>query len=282
MNVSGIDCYEKEGTVYLKLEAVARGLGFTTVAASGNEVIRWNTVHKYLTNLGVATSCNGSGYREQCPQYVSESVFYRLAMKAKNETAEKFQVFIAEKVIPSIRKYGAYMEKSVLEKTLEDPDFLIGILQDMKAEREKNKELTLKNTEQQKVIAEQSQEIEVMKPKVKYYDIVLACEDLIAITVIAKDYGMSAEAMNDYLHKKRIQYKRDGVWVLYQEYCNKGYTGTKTHTYFNSKGESVVKIHTYWTQKGRLFLYDILKADGILPCIEQEDCTYIKQENYVV
>lgn len=64
MNINGIECFEKDGTAYLKLETVARGLGFTTVAASGNEVVRWNTVHKYLEPLGVATSCNGSNYRE--------------------------------------------------------------------------------------------------------------------------------------------------------------------------------------------------------------------------
>lgn len=132
-------------------------------------------------------------------------------------------------------------------------------------------ELALKNAEQQKVITEQSQQIEVMKPKAKYCDIVLACKDLITITVIAKDYGKSAEWMNEYLHKRKIQYKRDGVWVLYQEYCGNGYTGTKTHTYTNSQGQDISKIHTYWTQKGRLFLYELLKTDGILPCIEQEE-----------
>ena len=45
MNISGIECFEKNGVAYLKLETVARGLGFTTVATSGNEVVRWNKVH---------------------------------------------------------------------------------------------------------------------------------------------------------------------------------------------------------------------------------------------
>ena len=57
MNVQGIDCYEKDGVAYLKLDAVARGLGFTTVATSGNEVVRWNRVNKYLAELGVAQKC---------------------------------------------------------------------------------------------------------------------------------------------------------------------------------------------------------------------------------
>ena len=107
--ISGVSCYEQDGTAYLKLEDVARGLWFTTVAASGNEVIRWGTVHKYLTELGVATSCNGSDYRSKCPDYIPENIFYRLAMKAKNETAEKFQALVADEIIPSIRKTGGYM-----------------------------------------------------------------------------------------------------------------------------------------------------------------------------
>lgn len=109
MNISGIECYEKDRTAYLKLETVARGLGFTTVAASGNEVVRWNTVYGYLLDLNVvAGSCNGN-YRDNCPEFIPENIFYRLAMKAKNETAEKFQAKVADEIIPSIRKTGGYV-----------------------------------------------------------------------------------------------------------------------------------------------------------------------------
>ena len=97
-NISGVDCYEKDGTAYLKLENVARGLGFTTVATSGNEVVRWNMVHKYLEGLSVATSCNGTSYRDNCPDFIPENIFYRLAMKAKNEAAQVFQGLIADGV----------------------------------------------------------------------------------------------------------------------------------------------------------------------------------------
>lgn len=90
LNISGVSCYEKDGTAYLSLEAVARGLGFTEIAASGNECVRWRTVKKYLAELGIATSCDGV-----LPDFVPENIFYRLAMKAKNEAAEKFQAFAA-------------------------------------------------------------------------------------------------------------------------------------------------------------------------------------------
>lgn len=109
MNISGVDCYEKDGTAYLNLEAVARGLGFTEIAASGNECVRWRTVRKYLTDLSVATSCDGS-----LPDFIPENIFYRLAMKAKNETAEKFQALVADEIIPTIRRTGGYVANDEL------------------------------------------------------------------------------------------------------------------------------------------------------------------------
>ncbi len=48
----------------------------------------------------------------------------------------------------------------------------------------------------------------------------------------------------------------------------KGYTSTKTHTYLDSEGQHT-KVRTYWTQKGRLFIYELLKEDGIYPNIEK-------------
>lgn len=101
--ISGVACYERDGTAYLRLEDVARGLGFTQTAKSGNEVIRWERVTKYLAELGIPTS--GDGFP---PAYIPENIFYRLAMKAKNETAEKFQALVADEIIPAIRKTGSY------------------------------------------------------------------------------------------------------------------------------------------------------------------------------
>lgn len=100
ITVSGVDCYERNGTVYLNLDTVARGLGFTRIAESGNEVIRWDRVGKYLAEFGVPTCGHGD--------YIPENIFYRLAMKAKNETAEKFQALVADEIIPAIRKTGSY------------------------------------------------------------------------------------------------------------------------------------------------------------------------------
>ena len=129
--------------------------------------------------------------------------------------------------------------------------------------------LTRQNTELTGTIAVQSQQIAELQPKASYYDLVLNCKDLISTSAIAKDYGKSAVWMNRWLHEKGVQFKQGEIWLLYQRYAEKGYTSTKTHSYFGTDGEPHTKVHTYWTQKGRLFIYGLMKEDGILPLIEK-------------
>lgn len=120
-------------------------------------------------------------------------------------------------------------------------------------------------------VAVQNQQIAELQPKASYYDVVLNCKDLISIGKIAKDYGWSAQKLNEYLHKHGVQYKQGKTWLLYQKYAGMGYTSTKTHTYHGDDGrEHTAEPHTYWTQKGRLFIYDLLKSDGVFPLIERE------------
>ena len=116
----------------------------------------------------------------------------------------------------------------------------------------------------------QEQQIAELKPKASYYDLVLQCKDLLSMTEIAKDYGMSAKGMNKLLHDLGVQYKQSGIWFLYSKYQSNGYTQTKTQNYNKPDGSQGVTTHTYWTQKGRLFLYELLKANEILPMIEIE------------
>ena len=104
LTFDGVHCYlEADGTAYLKLEDVARGLGFTTVATSGNEVIRWSRVRKYLQELNTPT-CGDT-------DYIPEQVFYMLAMKANNEAAKEFQRKIAYEIIPKNRLLFKYRKR---------------------------------------------------------------------------------------------------------------------------------------------------------------------------
>lgn len=131
-------------------------------------------------------------------------------------------------------------------------------------------EATQKITVLETTVSVQKQQIAELQPKASYYDLVLNCKDLLSATQIAKDYGKSAVWLNNKLHELGIQFKQGNVWLLYQKYAEFGYTSTKTHPYNGSDGQQHVKPHTYWTQKGRLFIYELLKADGILPTIEKE------------
>lgn len=118
-------------------------------------------------------------------------------------------------------------------------------------------------------VAVRDQQISELTPKASYYDVVLSCKDAISTTEIAKDYGKSAKWLNKLLHEKGIQFRQGEIWLLYQKYAEKGYTITKTQTYSGNDGAVHSKLHTYWTQKGRLFIYETLKAAGILPTIER-------------
>ena len=113
------------------------------------------------------------------------------------------------------------------------------------------------------------QQIAELQPKATYYDLILQCRDLLSMTEIAKDYGMSAKGMNKKLHELGVQYNQFGVWFLYAKYQSEGYTQTKTQNYNKPDGSQGARTHMYWTQKGRLFLYDFLKSKGILPLIEK-------------
>lgn len=117
--------------------------------------------------------------------------------------------------------------------------------------------------------AVQSQQIAELQPKASYYDLVLNCKDLVSVTTIAKDYGWSARKMNTYLHDLGVQYKQGNTWLLYARYAEQGYTSTRTNTHLGKDGDVHTSVHTYWTQKGRLFIYDLLKENGVLPLVEQ-------------
>ncbi|MES3641532.1 phage regulatory protein/antirepressor Ant [Staphylococcus saprophyticus] len=124
---------------------------------------------------------------------------------------------------------------------------------------ERNEELQLENSIQKQQIGE-------LKPKATYYDLVLQNKSLLSVSKIAKDYGMSARALNTLLHDLGIQYKQGDIWLLYAKYQDKGYTQTSTY----ALDEEHSKVSTKWTQQGRLFIYDLLKDEGILPTIEKQ------------
>lgn len=204
------------------------------------------------------------GLRGGATNCINESGLYAVILRSDKPKAKPFRRWVTNEVLPSIRKHGAYMTDQTLERALTSPDFLIELATQLKAEQAQRKQL-------ETTVAVQNQQIAELQPKASYYDVVLNCKDLISIGKIAKDYGWSAQKLNEYLHKHGVQYKQGKTWLLYQKYAGMGYTSTKTHTYHGDDGmEHAAEPHTYWTQKGRLFIYDLLKSDGIYPLIERE------------
>ena len=198
-----------------------------------------------------------SGQRREM-KVINESGLYSLIIGSKLPSAKRFKRWVTSEVLPAIRKTGMY----AVDQLLEDPDLAIRAFTQLKEEREARKALEMKN-------AIQSQQIQELQPKASYYDVVLNCKDLLSISKIAKDFGKSAKWLNRFLHEAGIQYRQGDIWLLYAKYQDQGYTSTKTQTFGGSDGEAHSRVHTYWTQKGRLFIYDLLKKEGILPVMER-------------
>lgn len=154
-----------------------------------------------------------------------------------------------------VRKYFIQVEKD-----FNSPEKVMA--RALKFAEEKLSVLKLENTQQKQLIGE-------LKPKADYLDQILQSKALVTITAIAKDYGMSAKELNKKLHELKVQFKQGQQWFLYSEYHNCGYTHSETVEYKHKNGIVDVTMNTKWTQKGRLFLYELLKKNGIVPVIEK-------------
>lgn len=189
--------------------------------------------------------------------FINEPNLYRVIFQSRKEEAVKFQNWVFNEVLPSIRKTGSYSAQQKLPQTFAQA------LRAYADEVEKNEQLRLEVGQQKQVISE-------LQPKATYYDLILSSIDCLTVTQIAKDYGMTAQALNQFLFEKKVQFKQSGTWLLYQNHADKGYTKSETVPITYKNGEKGSKLNTKWTQKGRLFLYQLLKNNNILPLMERE------------
>ena len=157
----------------------------------------------------------------------------------------------------------AYIDELERQLSLHAPKTLQEALILALEQQERLETLALENAIKDQQIAE-------LKPKADYMDMILKNKSLLTITQIAKDYGMSGNAMNKILRQLGVQYKQSGQWFLYAKYQHLGYTSSETVDIVRSDGKRDVKMNTKWTLKGRIFLYKLLKEEGVLPMIEKE------------
>lgn len=169
--------------------------------------------------------------------FLTESGVYKLIFKSHKEEAEKFQDWVIDEVLPSVRKHGVYMEDNVLEQAINNPDFMIGLLQNYKEEKE------ARSLAEQKAREEENR-CKLLTHNNKTYN----------ISEIAKELGLSgAKVLNTWLNEQGVQYKRNNTWMLYSQYTDKGYTEMKSKEFDDGR----VIYYTKWTGKGRLFILEL-------------------------
>ncbi len=243
LNIDGIECYELDGIVYLKLEAIAKGLGFTqTQNKKGKmyESIRWERINQYLKEFGFPHQWGKD-------DFIPENIFYRLAMKANNAAAETFQKKIADEVIPSIRKYGTYMTPETVEKAFLNPDFLIGVLTALKKEQAHNKELEAK--------------IEADRDKVDLAEQCMIANNSIKVGDFCKllyekeHLEIGRDRLFKFLREHKVLQENN---VPYQSYMERNWFDVIEYTLYHS-GEAAVYPSTRITPKGQAGILKMLR-----------------------
>lgn len=184
---------------------------------------------------------------------INESGLYSLIFSSELQNAKYFKKWVTSEVLPAIRKHGTY---NLVPRTL--PEALRAYAEEV----EKNILLEEK-TKQQNLLLEE------LQPKADYCDEILRTTNCLTVREIAKDYGMTAQKLNKKLNEIGIQYKQGNTWLPYAPYARSGYT--KSETVLSEDSDTTYVLNTKWTQKGRLFLYNKLKDNGVLPLMEQEN-----------
>ena len=257
MNNELIKITEKDGIQTVSGRELHRVLGIETPYTMWfNRMCEYGFTENedFLTNLLEST-----GGRSQTDHIIKLDMAKEICMIQRTPIGKQMrQYFInVEKQYKALQKYNdSYMIEDPVERAAR-------WIEEQKAHQAEVKALESK-------IEVKDQQIAVMQPKVSYCDMVLQSNDLIPITTIAKDYGWTPPQMNKFLNNLGIQYKIGKQWYLYAKYADCGYVGSKTWA-FSGTDDNVIhaKTHTYWTQKGRLFLYNKLKEQGILPVMER-------------
>ena len=225
----------ENGIIFLNLEDVARGLGFVDVK-NEIEYIRWNRVEKYLKDFGFATSGEND--------FIPENIFYLLAMKGKNEIAKNFQLKVANKILPAIRKTGMY----ATEELLNNPDLAIQAFMKLKEEMIRRQELEKKIEEQQ--------------PKVEFYNDVTGSDTTAEIGTVAKVLNFKSVGRNtlfDILRRQGIL-QRDNM--PFQTYVDRGYFRVVESKWNAPNGDVKVNYKTVVYQKGVEYISKILRNLG--------------------
>ena len=226
---------QKDGQTWFVGKEVAGVLGYGIGKKSSSALNNAVNAHVEAEDKGVIKMVTPGG--KQNVIIINESGLYSLILSAKLPSAKAFKRWVTVEVLPTIRKHGAYATAETLRAMQNDPKFTAELLRNLRE----------------------------LHTKAYHFDTILQSPKALPVSVIAKDYGMSAFELNRLLHDLGIQYQVGKTWVLYKAHAGQGYTLSKT---FIFDGEEV-SVQTCWTMKGRLFIYNALKKHGILPDAEK-------------
>lgn len=254
-----------------KLVAEVFGKEHRNVVRDIKNLIEGGVLKNEQTPMFEETTYINEQNKQSYPMFImNQDGFTLLAMGFNGKKAMEFK-------LKYIEAFNA-MKRQIEQSNPSVPQNYLEALKSMVKSEEEKQQLALENKKQQEQILTISKEnmelgnkITDMLPKVSYYDKILQSNATMTITQIAQDYGMSAIKMNKELESMRIQHKMRGQWILFAQFLKGGYVHSRAVDIVRSDGSHDVKYNTEWTTKGRIFLYEALKAKGILPLIEQEN-----------
>ena len=194
--------------------------------------------------------------------FVTEPDLYRCIFQSRKSSARKFQDWVFEEVLPTLRKEGSYSmtqsKQPLASYQIEDP---IERAKRWIEEQQHTRALEAKNEQQAQTIGIQQKELTIAAPKVKYYDDTLASTDCLTTTQVADDLGISARALNQQLSNAGIQYFQSGSWHLKGKYREWQLASTRTYNYIKGDGSTGTKVNLVWNQRGKRFILALYNND---------------------
>lgn len=221
----------------------------------------------HISSIKVATEVISHGaatgkMQEQEMFFVTEPDLYRVIFQSRKPSARKFQDWVFEEVLPTLRKEGSYSmtqsKQSLASYQIEDP---IERAKRWIEERQHTRALEAQTEQQAQTIGIQQKELTVAAPKVKYYDDTLASTDFLTTTQVADDLSISARALNQQLSNAGIQYFQSGSWHLKGKYREWQLASTRTYNYIKGDGSTGTKVNLVWNQRGKRFILALYNND---------------------
>lgn len=221
----------------------------------------------HISSIKVATEVISHGaatgkMQEQEMFFVTEPDLYRVIFQSRKPSARKFQDWVFEEVLPTLRKEGSYSmtqsKQSLASYQIEDP---IERAKRWIEEQQHTRALEAQTEQQAQTIGIQQKELTVAAPKVKYYDDTLASTDFLTTTQVADDLSISARALNQQLSNAGIQYFQSGSWHLKGKYREWQLASTRTYNYIKGDGSTGTKVNLVWNQRGKRFILALYNND---------------------